>query len=167
MAGTSPCRSSLIALRLRIIIRFVRSRRGRSCSPSRRTWSSTARRFSDRARSWPCGEGVLPEELALDVQRQVAGPALHAEGVIVVQYRHVHEHGVGRRGEAPFDDEPLAQRQEGGDQLRVQEPLGAQPVQPAAQLRYVGFGLSLIDSCIFGRSSKTTFQACSASFRRR
>lgn len=30
------------------------------------------------------GEGARPEELTLDVQRQVADPALHPEGVVVV-----------------------------------------------------------------------------------
>jgi len=37
MAGFGPCRSSLIAFRLRMSTRFARSRRGMRCSPNRRT----------------------------------------------------------------------------------------------------------------------------------
>jgi hypothetical protein len=43
IAGTNRCRRSLIAFRLRMNIRFARSASGMSCSPSRRTRSSTER----------------------------------------------------------------------------------------------------------------------------
>jgi hypothetical protein len=46
------------------------------------------------------GEGVLPEELMLDVQRQIADPALHTESLVVTQQRHVEQHHLGRRGNA-------------------------------------------------------------------
>src|SRR5713101_5786027 len=75
------------------------------------------------------GEGVLPEELMLDVQGQVADPALHAESVVVTQQREVEQHHLGHRGNAPLGDERLAQGPEGGHQLGVQVPLGPQPFQ--------------------------------------
>src|SRR5260370_11462793 len=38
------------------------------------------------------GEGVLPEELMLDVQRQVADPAVHTESLVITHHGLVHDH---------------------------------------------------------------------------